>query len=109
MSTYKATYSKNKNGDGYNARIVCDPDDAEDFGEGDNVKISLKDPSKPPVKRKIERVLWTGDGDREATDDRESEVGKTIIIAALVPDAGPPGKRGSRAFTKKDDDDLPFG
>jgi hypothetical protein len=103
--SYRATYSKNKNGDGFNARIVCDPEDIEDFEEGTPVKISLKDPSKPKVKRVIERVIWQGPGDREATDDRESEVGKHIILAALKPDGGP---SGGKSKARKSDDDIPF-
>ncbi len=102
--SYRATFSKNKKGDGYNARIVCDPDDASDFEEGSKVKISQK--NGETVKRTIERVLWTGDGDREATDDRPSEVGKTIILAALKPDGGP--SKSARSARGKSDDDIPF-
>lgn len=107
--SYRATFSKNKGGDGYNARIVCDPEDAEDFEEGSKVKISQK--NGETVKREIEKVLWTGDGDREETDDRPSEIGKTIILAALKPDGGPKGGKGGsrKTSSKKDDsDDLPF-
>lgn len=108
--SYRATFSRNKNGDGFNARIVCDPEDAEDFEEGARVKITQKDGTV--VKRLIEKVLWTGDGDREATDDRPSEVGKTVILAALKPDGGPPGKGGKggsrKTSSKHDVDDDPF-
>lgn len=109
--SYRATFSRNKNGDGYNARIVCDPEDAEDFEEGSKVKIEQK--NGETVKRVIEKVLWTGDGDRDESDGRPSEIGKTIILAALKPDGGPPGKGGKggsrKTSSKKDDsDDLPF-
>ncbi len=114
MGDYKASYSKLRDG-GFGVRIVCDEDDEADFEEGDKVLIGLKDETKPKVKRKIERILWSGPADREGDE------GKVVILATLVPDGGPSqrggGGGGSRrasttsrrpAPAAEDDDQVPF-
>ena len=86
MSDYKATYSRLRDG-GYGVRIVCDEDEAPEFEAGDKVLISLKDETKAKVRRRIDRVIWSGPADREGDE------GKVVILASLVPDGGP--SRGS--------------
>jgi len=112
MSDYKASFSKLRD-ESFGVRIVCDADDAGDFEAGDKVKVTQK--NGDVKKRVIDKVIWSGDA------DREGEEGKVVIIASLVPDGGPPGRAGvpqrggggsRRASTPKtaadDGDDIPF-
>jgi hypothetical protein len=101
MISYKASFSKLQNGN-FGARVICDPDDVEDFEAGTRIKITQK--NGETKKREIEAVIWTGDC------DREGEEGKKVLIVALVPDGGPAGNKGGsrKASSPKNDDDLPY-
>lgn len=114
----RATWKKNRDGDGYIIRIVLSKND-RDVNEGDSIHVERKDGNGRT--EKIKRILWAGpstDEGRAPGDiivlaeavQKPRKSGKDMIAAARK---GKPSKKSEPEPDADDDsgdsdDDIPF-
>lgn len=94
--THRASWSKNREGNGFNLRIVMGKDDP-DVMSGTVVEVRRKDDSRSA--EIVDEVLWCG----PSTDDDANE-GDMIVLATAK--AKP--KRTAREMVSDRGDDIPF-